>query len=102
MYIPSRIPFVKASAYGNDFLIIDREFQGADAAARTRSLCNRHNGVGADGVEWISQREGCDAHIELINADGSFAELSGNGTRCVAATLEIGRASCRERVYVLV
>jgi diaminopimelate epimerase len=88
---PSRIPFVKASAYGNDFLVIAREYQGTDAAARTRSLCNRHNGIGADGVEWISQRPGCDAHIELINADGSFAELSGNGTRCVAATLAESR-----------
>jgi diaminopimelate epimerase len=84
---PSSIPFVKASAYGNDFLIIDRKHQGSDPAALTRSLCNRHNGIGADGVEWTSQRPGAEVHIELINADGSFAELSGNGTRCVAATL---------------
>ena len=89
----SCIPFVKASAYGNDFLIIDRQYQGSDAAALTRSLCNRHNGIGADGVEWTSQRPGADLHIELINADGSFAELSGNGTRCVAATLAANQSS---------
>jgi diaminopimelate epimerase len=83
----SRIPFVKATAYGNDFLIVRREFQGADAAARTRALCDRHNGVGADGVEWLSDEAGHAARIHLINADGSFAELSGNGTRCVAAYL---------------
>jgi diaminopimelate epimerase len=83
----SRIPFVKASAYGNDFLIIRKEFQGGDAAALTRALCDRHNGIGADGVEWLSEESGFAARIHLINADGSFAELSGNGTRCVAAYL---------------
>jgi diaminopimelate epimerase len=83
----SRIPFVKASAYGNDFLIIRKEFQGVYAPALTRALCDRHNGVGADGVEWFSDEVGHAARIHLINADGSFAELSGNGTRCVAAHL---------------
>ena len=83
----SRIPFVKATAYGNDFLIIRKEFQGGDAAALTRALCDRHNGIGADGVEWLSDESGYAARIHLMNADGSFAEISGNGTRCVAAHL---------------
>ena len=83
----SHVPFVKATAYGNDFLIIRKEFQGGDAAGLTRALCDRHNGVGADGVEWLSDENGYAARIELINADGSAAELSGNGTRCVAAHL---------------
>ena len=83
----SRIPFVKTSAYGNDFLIIRKEFQGNYAPALTRALCDRHNGIGADGVEWLSDESGHAARIHLINADGSFAELSGNGTRCVAAYL---------------
>jgi diaminopimelate epimerase len=83
----SRIPFVKATAYGNDFLIIRKEFQGDDPAGLTRALCDRHHGVGADGVEWLSEESGHAARIHLINADGSFAELSGNGTRCVAAHL---------------
>jgi diaminopimelate epimerase len=86
----SRIPFVKATAYGNDFLIVRKEFQGSDAAGLTRALCDRHNGVGADGVEWLSDESGFAARIHLINADGSFAELSGNGTRCVAAHLVAG------------
>ena len=83
----SRIPFVKATAYGNDFLIIRKEFQGVYAPALTRSLCDRHNGIGADGVEWLADEVGHATRIHLINADGSFAELSGNGTRCVAAYL---------------
>ncbi|HWR37147.1 MAG TPA: diaminopimelate epimerase [Clostridia bacterium] len=80
-----RIPFVKGSACGNDFLIVDGAYAGNDIAALTRRMCDRNNGVGADGVEWLYPSETADARIRLVNADGSDAELSGNGTRCVAA-----------------
>jgi diaminopimelate epimerase len=84
------VPFVKASACGNDFLIIDvRNGNGmaADMIALTRRICDRHNGVGADGVEWLFPPPDADTHARLLNADGSEAEISGNGTRCVAAYL---------------
>ena len=77
------IPFVKAHADGNDFLIIEERF-AADRAAMARTLCDRHTGIGADGVEWFLEN-GDGLRIELTNADGSYAEISGNGTRCVAA-----------------
>ena len=79
------IPFVKASACGNDFLLIDGALAPADIAAFTRRICDRHDGVGADGVEWMVPHFTADVEIRLINADGSPAEISGNGTRCVAA-----------------
>jgi diaminopimelate epimerase len=79
------IPFVKASACGNDFLLIDAALAPADIDAFTRRICDRHDGVGADGVEWMSPHGTADVEINLINADGSAAEISGNGTRCVAA-----------------
>lgn len=79
------IPFVKASACGNDFLLIDGALAPQDVAAFTRRICDRHQGVGADGVEWMLPHFSADLEIRLINADGSAAELSGNGTRCVAA-----------------
>jgi diaminopimelate epimerase len=84
------IPFVKACAFGNDFLLIDsRDIENAmapaDMAALTRRLCDRHRGVGADGVEWMYPHATADLEVRLINADGSLAEVSGNGTRCVAA-----------------
>src|SRR6516165_9369379 len=79
------IPFVKATACGNDFLIINIEHASADVAAFTRRICDRHHGVGADGVEWVLPESDADLAIRLINADGSDAEISGNGTRCVAA-----------------
>jgi diaminopimelate epimerase len=81
------IPFTKASACGNDFLIIESQHAPDDERGFTRRICDRHNGVGADGVEWLSTPIGhaADGVIRLINADGSLAEISGNGTRCVAA-----------------
>lgn len=82
-----RVPFTKASACGNDFLIIDEQHAPKDIADFTRRICDRHNGVGADGVEWVSESQEADAEIRLINSDGSEAEISGNGTRCVAAYL---------------
>ena len=82
---PAVIPFVKASACGNDFLIIDGMHAPADLAAFTRRICDRHEGVGADGVEWLFPDQDVDARARLLNADGSEAEISGNGTRCVAA-----------------
>jgi diaminopimelate epimerase len=80
------IPFVKAHACGNDFLVIQENLAGEEAKdALARRLCRRNQGIGADGIEfltWQGERRG---KIRLHNADGSLAEISGNGTRCVAA-----------------
>jgi diaminopimelate epimerase len=81
------LPFTKASACGNDFLIIEGAYAPAELGPLSRRLCDRHNGVGADGVEWLFPAQDADMHARLINADGSEAEISGNGTRCVAAYL---------------
>jgi diaminopimelate epimerase len=84
------IPFTKAHACGNDFLIVSEDAVPENASAGdrselTRRLCARNTGIGADGTEffaWTGPRSG---RIRLHNADGSIAEISGNGTRCVAA-----------------
>ena len=86
MSLPT-IRFTKASACGNDFLICDGADAGGDFAEITRRMCDRHNGVGADGVEWLFPDAQADVALRLFNADGSEAEISGNGTRCVAAEL---------------
>lgn len=93
------IPFVKASACGNDFLLIDAGLAPPEIAEFTRRICDRHEGVGADGVEWMSPHFSADAEIKLINADGSHAEISGNGTRCVAAY--ICATQGKERISIL-
>jgi diaminopimelate epimerase len=88
------INFTKAHGCGNDFLIVlEKDVVGRDLAALTRALCERNTGVGADGVEyfsWVEKKDGTSkitraGRIRLHNADGSIAEISGNGTRCVAA-----------------
>jgi diaminopimelate epimerase len=93
------IPFVKASACGNDFLLIDGSLAPENVAACSRRICERHEGVGADGVEWMSPHFSADVEIKLINADGSPAEISGNGTRCVAAYVCASQG--KERISIL-
>lgn len=80
------IPFTKAHACGNDFLIVTAEAaQGHSWPALTQRLCARNTGVGADGIEFFAWTGKHSGRIRLHNADGSIAEISGNGTRCVAA-----------------
>ena len=80
------IPFTKAHACGNDFLVVTEEAAaGHEWANLTRRLCARNTGIGADGIEFFAWTGPNSGRIKLHNADGSIAEISGNGTRCVAA-----------------
>ena len=79
--------FVKAHAYGNDFLYIDKAAVGLAALDRlAREMCDRHTGVGADGLI-VYERTPEGATMRLFNADGSRAEVSGNGVRALGALL---------------
>lgn len=97
------LPFTKAEAVGNDFLVVDwNDVQAlglaeADLGPLARQMCDRHRGPGADGVEYVFESAEADAHIRLFNSDASEAEISGNGTRCVAAWLLDRRGQC-ERI----
>ncbi len=92
------IPFIKAQACGNDFILIDGMHAPPDLAEFTRAICDRHHGVGADGVEWLFPDPQADMRARLLNADGSDAEVSGNGTRCVAAYLASERGGTVFRI----
>ena len=99
---PKGIPFTKASACGNDFLMIEGSHASGDLAALTRRLCDRHRGIGADGVEWLFPDREADVRAQLFNADGSEAEISGNGTsvrrgRSVVANREDGTGDSHQR-----
>ncbi len=87
------IPFTKAHANGNDFLILDEADAHGNHAQLARHLCARSTGIGADGIEFLNRSEArsdpANLTLRLFNADGSEAELSGNGTRCVAAVLAL-------------
>ncbi len=85
-----KIPFTKAHGARNDFLLTwTNEAHCLDRPAVARAICDRHCGVGADGWMLVSPGGGADydGAIRLYNADGSEAEISGNGTRCAAAFL---------------
>ena len=81
----SSLPLVKAHAFGNDFLLLDgTDSPAGDLAPLARRVCDRHRGIGADGLMRLTST-GPGADTELWNADGSRAEVSGNGVRCAAA-----------------
>ena len=79
--------FVKAHACGNDFLILEEAVAGRRHAEIAKALCARNTSIGADGIEFLERKSNGEFFLRLFNADGGEAELSGNGTRCVAAWL---------------
>jgi diaminopimelate epimerase len=80
------IPFVKTHALGNDFLLTEMASVPGDYPEAARRICHRYFGVGADGlILW--KRDGDKFRLRIFNQDGSEAECSGNGLRCVAAYL---------------
>jgi diaminopimelate epimerase len=89
------LPFVKVEGLGNDFLVVDLRpgksaYAFADLVTRpetVRALCDRNFGVGGDGILAILPGSQGDARMRVLNADGSEAEMCGNGIRCVAKVL---------------
>lgn len=83
------LSFKKMTGAGNDFLIIDArdvQFPKLNRVEMVKKICERHFGVGADGVFFIETSDLKDVHFkwDFYNADGSKAEMCGNGARCVA------------------
>jgi diaminopimelate epimerase len=92
------VTLVKAHALGNDFVLVDaREIGEADdRTALARAVCNRHRGLGADGlITYVPTTAG--ASMRLLNADGSRSEVSGNGVRCLAAWIARQRQAAAVR-----
>lgn len=80
------LPFYKYEGLGNDFLIVEREALGGVRLSRERAiaLCDRHRGVGGDGVLILDLQS---PRMDVINSDGSVPEMCGNGIRCAALHL---------------
>ena len=78
----------KYEGLGNDFVLLDRRASGEDISPRSaRALCDRRRGVGADGVLVLLPSQVATAKMVVHNADGSVAEMCGNGLRCVVKHL---------------
>jgi diaminopimelate epimerase len=82
---PRALRFTKAHAYGNDFIYVHRELvAGVELSALAVEMCDRHTGVGADGLI-VFAPDGEVVSMRLFNSDGSDAEVSGNGVRGLGA-----------------
>jgi diaminopimelate epimerase len=100
------LPFTKVQGLGNDFVVVDLRRESAPGKgelsaqdpAVVRAICDRHFGVGADGVLAILPGAKGVARMRVLNADGSEAEMCGNGIRCVAKVLYETDASLRRPV----
>lgn len=83
--------FTKIHGLGNDFIVIDGKDKPADRAVGgfVRRVCDRHVGVGGDGILFISVEDKASSRVQfrIFNADGTEAELSGNGLRIASAAL---------------
>src|ERR671921_451338 len=81
--------FTKMHGVGNDFMIFDpRETEGRELPALARHACDRHFGVGADGILIPTPSEVADLRMVYLNSDGSPSEMCGNGIRCLARYAE--------------
>ena len=79
--------FIKVHGLGNDFILLEQAaYEGRDLAKLAIRLCDRHTGIGADGLLLVAApgREDADIRMRIINQDGSEAEMCGNGIRCFA------------------
>ncbi len=84
-----RTEFAKYEGAGNDFILIDNRGEGFTPDPRLIArLCDRHFGIGADGVMTLSRSAGTDCAMRYFNADGSEGEMCGNGARCFALFAE--------------
>ena len=84
------VKFTKMHGLGNDYLFVDaRNEPLSDPVSAARALSDRHRGIGSDGLILVLEAEGDTAHarMQMFNADGSEAEMCGNGIRCMAKYL---------------
>jgi diaminopimelate epimerase len=95
------VQFFKYEGLGNDFIVVEAADEGWVSPEKARGLCDRHFGIGADGVLLVlPPRDGSDARMRVINADGSVPENCGNGIRCVALHVARGRGIARGVVRI--
>jgi len=95
--------FMKMQGVGNDFILIDGDDNSdfinntVNIESRVKKLCDRHFGIGADGLMFSELSEIADIKMNYFNSDGSIAELCGNGIRCFAKFVyETGKINKRE------
>jgi diaminopimelate epimerase len=93
--------FQKYEGLGNDFVVVDAASESMVETDWARWACDRRRGIGGDGVLVVlPSAVGADARMRVINADGSIAEMCGNGLRCAALHLAIRRGVSRGEIAI--
>ena len=96
--------FEKWNGLGNDFVIVNgAEETIADYSAAAAEICDRHFGIGADGLVILlpCDREDVDFEMQIFNSDGSEAEMCGNATRCIAKYIATNQLSDKKELRIL-
>lgn len=98
------LDFIKMEGLGNDFIILDdrdgRIKQYENYPALAKRLCNRHFGIGADGIILILDSKDHDIKFRIYNSDGSQAQMCGNGIRCFAKYLYENKVISQKKIRV--
>ena len=93
--------YVRSHGLGNDYIVIDpRRVPFAVTPEAARLICDRHRGVGSDGILLVEQARGADFAVRILNPDGSEAEKSGNGIRIFAKYLREHGYTTAERFTI--
>jgi diaminopimelate epimerase len=95
--------FTKMHGLGNDFVVVDAQYDVLDENACSSvaaAACDRHFGIGADGLILVLPSERADFRMQIFNADGSEADLCGNGIRCFAKYVYDRRMTARSEITV--
>ena len=93
--------FAKMQGAGNDFIVVDARDMERDWSKMSKAMCQRHFGVGADGIILLVPSKVADLGMRMFNPDGSEAEACGNGLRCLARyAVEMGLAKIDRELAV--
>ena len=98
-----KIEFTKMVAAGNDFIVAEAKSQKPkvkNLSILAKNICDRKFGAGADGLLWLENSRNADARMRIFNADGSEAEMCGNGARCAALYESQGHKVTRSQVKI--
>lgn len=98
---PKGRPFIKMQGAGNDFILLDALHHAIQNPPHlARKLCNRHMGIGADGMLLLLKSSKQDFSLRIFNADGSEAEMCGNGIRCLARYIKDAGISSKKELMI--
>ncbi|MBC8436355.1 MAG: diaminopimelate epimerase [Candidatus Omnitrophica bacterium] len=97
-----KITFTKMVASGNDFIVVERlaNLPASRFKKTVREICDRKYAVGADGVLLLEKSKNADIRMRIFNADGSEAEMCGNGARCIALYIS-RRGSAQKKIETM-